>query len=355
MNSSPPAHILAEWTGREPVSSRDRIRAFARCRNESLRLPAFLRHYRQLGVDRFFIVDNDSSDGSAEYLAAQADVRLFRTTNRYSEASGGTGWLNALLARFGVGYWCVTVDVDELLVYPASEHASLRSLTAYLDRQGAGAFACMLLDLYPAGPLQKCAYAVGGDLLAASPYFDAGPYEILPFDACPALHIRGGVRQRVFYPEFKRRRLAARLYEALFQSLAHRAPRLHDLPWVRAHRPPTPPLLTKVPLVRWDETTRYVKSNHRVTPKTVAAETGVLLHFKFLQDFHTRAVHEANRREYSGGAFDYRRYARRLDEHPDLSLIYEGSVRFEGSSQLVRLGLMRDTDAWRDQRATGTT
>ena len=44
------------------------------CRNERLRLPAFLNHYRSLGVDEFLVIDNDSSDGSTEYLAAQADV-----------------------------------------------------------------------------------------------------------------------------------------------------------------------------------------------------------------------------------------------------------------------------------------
>ena len=355
MSGPPPCHILAASTGRPLPPAQGEIRAFARCRNESLRLPAFLRHYRQLGVDRFFIVDNGSSDGSVDYLAAQPDVRLFRTANRYSEAASGTAWLNALLAQFGVGCWCVTVDIDELLVYPGSEHAPLRALTTYLDEKRTDAFTCMLLDLYPAGPLEDCRYDPAGDLTAASPYFDEGPYEILPFDSCPPVHIRGGVRERVFYPEFKKRRVGARLYEALFQSLARRAPRLHDTAWLRARRPPTPPLLTKVPLVRWDAACRYIKSNHRVTPKTVAAETGVLLHFKFLQDFHARAVREATRREYSGGAFDYRRYALRLSENPKLSLIYEGSVRFEGSPQLVRLGLMHDTEAWRAHRAIGTT
>ena len=355
MNGPPPCHILGAWTGPSRLRSQGEMRAFARCRNESLRLPAFLRHYRQLGVDCFFIVDNDSSDGSPEYLMAQPDVRLFRTSNRYGEASSGTAWLNALLAQFGVGGWCLTVDIDELLVFPGSENTSLRTFTTYLDRHGFDALACMLLDLYPAGALENCAYTAGDDLLTASPFFDTGPYERSPSDSCPPVEIAGGVRERVFYPEFRSRGVGAKLYEAVFHRLVYRAAAIRELQWLRARRPPTPPLLSKVPLVRWDATSRYLKSTHRVTPKTVASETGVLLHFKFLQDFHTRAIQEASRREYSSGAFDYRRYAKRLSENPGLTLIDDRSVRFEGSAQLVRLGLMQDTPAWRAQRAIGTT
>jgi len=83
----------------------------------------------------------------------------------------------------------------------------------------------------------------------------------------------------------------------------------------------------------------------------VAPETGALLHFKFLNDFHARALEEVARDEHYDGATEYRRYAERLSQHPDMTFMYEGSVRFEGTSQLVRLGLMQDTGAWADARA----
>ena len=88
----PSCHVLTAATGtsRHAVASRDEIRLFARCRNERLRLPAFFQHYRAMGVDRFYIVDNESSDGTIDFLAEQPDVRLFGTPNRFSEAGGGT-------------------------------------------------------------------------------------------------------------------------------------------------------------------------------------------------------------------------------------------------------------------------
>ncbi len=41
-------------------------------RNEKIRLPYFLRYYRELGIDHFLIVDNDSTDGTLDYLGGQS-------------------------------------------------------------------------------------------------------------------------------------------------------------------------------------------------------------------------------------------------------------------------------------------
>jgi hypothetical protein len=349
-------HVLVErtsWTD-TPVDRRE-IRAFSTCRNERLRLPAFLAHYRRLGVDRFVIVDNNSSDGTTEYLASQPDVQLFLTAGRYSESKNGTAWMNALLAQFGVGLWSVTVDIDELLVYPGSEQVSLRGLTAHLEQGGYDALCCLLLDLYPAGPLKTCTYKAGEDLIAAAPYFDAGPYERIPVDLCPGILIRGGMRERVFYPEFRTRNFGVKLYEAMRGRAARRAPFLHDVPWLRARRGRTPPVLTKVPLVRWDSQSQYLHSTHWVSRKTVAPDTGALLHFKYLSDFHSRALEEASRAEHHDDGAEYRRYADRLGRDPDLTLMFEGSIRYENTAQLVRLGLMRDIADSKDAQGEGTS
>jgi hypothetical protein len=326
------------------------IRVFAKCRNERLRLPAFLEHYRHLGADHFFIVDNDSTDGSAELLAGEPDVRLFRTSERFSDAGGGTDWLNARLSQFGPGSWCVTVDIDELLVYPGSESASLKTLTRYLDERGSGALGCLLLDMYPSGQLHDTRYESGGDLLAAAPLFDPGPYTTSRVDRCPGVVVRGGMRERVFYPEFRKRSVAARIYAGLSHHVSELLPSLRDLPPIRAARRGYPPNLAKVPLVRWDEKARYVYSTHLLSPTSIAQESGALLHFKFLADFHRRAIEEAARGEYFDGASEYRRYASRLERSDSITFVYPGSTRFEGTGQLVRLGLIRDSAAWADAR-----
>lgn len=347
--SSPESPL--EYLGRQAIpAAAGEIRLFSKLRNESLRLPAFLRHYRRLGVQRFFLVDNDSTDGSTELLREQSDVHVFRTGQSFRAAHGGTDWLNLVLARYGVGSWCVTVDIDELLSYPGAETNGLSRLTRYLDDGGYQALACQLLDVYPRGPLHKCAYTAGDDLIAAAPYFDRGPYARIPHDECPYFLLYGGIRERVFFPESRggwRRRLHVRLYHRLLLSL----PIVRDSKWVLSHRPVFPPCLTKVPLVKWDAETRYLNVNHFVSPRRLAPDTGVLLHFKLLQDFHARAAQEMARAEYYDGAIEFRRYAQTVRSHADLTFYYEGSERFESSGQLVALGLMQDTPAWAAARA----
>src|ERR1700742_787020 len=106
-----------------------------------------------------------------------------------------------MLSDFGVGHWCVTVDMDELLWYAGSETAGLRALTGYLAKEGSEALACMLLDMYPEGALRDSRYVAGDDLVGAAPFFDPSPYERIPGFQCPSVLIYGGVRERVFFPE----------------------------------------------------------------------------------------------------------------------------------------------------------
>jgi hypothetical protein len=337
--------LLASSAGEIPSAEGD-LRLFSKCRNELLRLPAFLRHYRRLGVRRFFIADNASTDGSTEYLVGQPDVHVFRTEGSFRAARGGTDWLNALLGRFGVGHWCVTVDIDELLYYPGVETSGLDLLTRHFDRNGYQAMACQLLDLYPDGRLRDTTYASGDDLLAAAPLFDVGPYRRFAHNECPFVLIYGGVRERVFFPESWRRGWRRHLHVTFYHRVLPSLPVLREWAPILAHRPVFPPCLTKVPLVRWDESSRYLNVNHFVSPRKLALESGVLLHFKLLQDFDARASVEAERGQYYDGAIEFRRYSEKLRAHPDLTFRYDGSVRLEDSAHLVRLGFMQDTDGW---------
>ncbi len=57
----------------------DDILVFSTLRNEQVRLPYFLKYYREMGVNHFLMVDNGCDDGSREYLAEQPDVSLWST------------------------------------------------------------------------------------------------------------------------------------------------------------------------------------------------------------------------------------------------------------------------------------
>ena len=92
------------------------ILLFSTQRNEHVRLPYFLKYYREQGVNHFLIVDNDSNDGSLEYLAEQPDVSVWHSRKSYKRSRFGVDWLNWLQMRYGHNHWCLTVDPDEFLI-----------------------------------------------------------------------------------------------------------------------------------------------------------------------------------------------------------------------------------------------
>ena len=75
------------------------IVAFSTVRNESLGLPTFLAHYRQLEVRHSFFVSNNSTDSTNDYLAAQPDVSLWISAHSYKLSRFGMDWLTWLQFR----------------------------------------------------------------------------------------------------------------------------------------------------------------------------------------------------------------------------------------------------------------
>ncbi|MGE3623448.1 MAG: glycosyltransferase family 2 protein, partial [Bdellovibrionales bacterium] len=112
-------------------------RAIFVTRNEAQRLPWLLRYYRGLGVDRFFVVDNGSTDGSVDFLLRQKDCHVFVTHDSYTESGFGHSWQQIVLDMYGEDNWWLIVDADEVFVYPDSETVPLPQFTHYLDSLGA--------------------------------------------------------------------------------------------------------------------------------------------------------------------------------------------------------------------------
>jgi len=280
---------------------------FSTVRNERARLPAFLAHYRGLGVTQFFFVENDSDDGTLDYLAQQPDVALWRTRGSYRRSRYGVDWLRALKRRYGTGRWCLTVDADELLIYPNWETRPLTALTAWLEDHGCASFRSLLLDLYP-GP-EAGAGASGADPLAPIPWFDRGNYRAQTNALYGEEWIQGGPRERAFF----------------------------------ADQPRRAPALNKIPLIKWAPGYAYVSSTHNLLPRRLnrprpTMPTGVLLHTKLGPGFTALAAREARRKEHFGQAYEYRSYLASVTDPEDLW--HPGSERYKGWRQLERLGLM---------------
>lgn len=115
-------------------------------------LEPWLEHYRALGVERFFVVDDGSDEPLDSYIAGP-DVTVFRP--RFgSFQSCKVFWLRALMSAFQVpGSWVLTVDVDEFVDVAERERGTASSPLAGLvqtaETRGWAHFPGLLVDLMP--------------------------------------------------------------------------------------------------------------------------------------------------------------------------------------------------------------
>ena len=291
----------------------DDLLLFSTQRNERVRLPYFLDYYRNLGIDHFFFVDNNSDDGSREYLTAQPDVSVWTTNASYKRARFGVDWLNWLQRRYAHGHWALTVDPDEFLIYPFCDTRPLRALTDWLDASSIKSFSAMLLDMYPKGRIDSEPYVEGRNPFEIASWFDSGNYFMSRNKRYGNLWIQGGPRARTFFSQ----------------------------------DPAKAPALNKIPLVKWNRRYVYASSTHMLLPRGLnqvydewggEKASGVLLHAKFLDTFADKASEELERRQHYQGSVEYEAYAETLAENPDLWCKW--SEKYINWRQLEILGLM---------------
>lgn len=311
--------VRALWKARELSAVRDQTAKmppgpilFSTMRNEAVRLPYFLDYYRRMGVVHFLIVDNGSTDGTEDLLKTEPDVSLWHADGSYKGSRFGVDWLNALLARHGVGRWVVVADPDEFLVYPHCDTRGLPALTRWLDSTGAESMGVLLLDLYGDKPVAQTRCRVGEDPVQAAPWFDAGNYYVTRDAHYQNLWVQGGPRLRVFF----------------------------------ADKPDKAPALNKIPLVRWQKGFVYKAGAHDLLPRRLnrtyarkggSRTSGVLLHAKFMDVLTDKVAEEMERRQHYADSAEYASYAR---QGGDVTLWTDQSTRYADWRQLCDLGLM---------------
>ena len=291
-------------------NSPDEIRLFTKVRNESLRLPYFIKYYKKMGVDRFFIIDNDSTDGTLPFLLSQKNTHVFRTKECYKKANSGHKWLEILLSKYGKGHWCLVVDADEILIYPHYEKVSIRELCRFLEKEKSTALSCLFLDMYANKAIRLAQYNRGDNPLHSFPYFDKNTHYIergpIPKYSNACLYI-GGVRKRVFGVK---------------------------------------PYLNKIPLFKFKSSVSLCRGQHFIIGADLSSIEGAVLHFMFTSNFTSKVLEEAKREKYSDNAKMYKVYAKKISKNLNLNLYYPDSIKFKNSRQLVNLKIMKKSKAF---------
>jgi len=262
-------------------------------RNEAAILPAWLAHYRRMGVGAFLIADNGSDDGTLALLADQPDVALFSVGTDYARSMFGVAWQQALLSNFRMGRWTLVADADEFLVWSDNPDASLPALLSRPELAGADAVRVLMLDLYPAGPLSAVTLA-SGDPIAETGHCDRAPF------------LRTSAGRGPFSDA-----------ETLTSALRHRL-----IPGSR----PELFVAQKYALLRYRPWMRLSAGLHFVAETRPADRDLLFAHIKYTAAFHARAQAEVARRQHFNDAEEYRKYLALMAEgrdtlfDPDLSV-----------------------------------
>lgn len=296
-------------------------------------LPAFLAHYRGLGVERFVILDDASTDGTREHLLAQPDCMVLGSDARFFEPVDGRraiyAWRQAMLDDWCRDQWAMMVDADEFVIPPPGR--AMADVIAKLERVGSSSVWGVMIDTYPrdvaalrAG--EERPFALDDDwYFDARPHLWAWPGRRKPIALYKGARARLMSENRIEEPGKGRRRgLVTRLGLGGLLKLNQQS---------------------KVPLMRWSAAHR-LDGQHRVAPPPGTGDVLPMLHFKFTPDLGRKVAYALETRGYAGGSRQYDLMGRLLTrmEADGRGFLGPRSRRYSGPADLYETGTGRWTD-----------
>lgn len=178
-----------EW---EQVNENDPVLVCA-VKNDLEKIKKFIPYYKELGIRQFVVIDNDSSDGTFEFLCEHKEITVYRCTHSFT-ADRKIAWIDRVIAEIGDDRWYLMVDSDEFVTYlGVNEHKidEFVRRNRELGRERIGSF---MLDMYPKEALFESTGET--DFMENYCYFDKDTYEVM--QARNGLRIKGGPRFRKF-------------------------------------------------------------------------------------------------------------------------------------------------------------
>lgn len=296
---------------------KNELRLFVIARNESLRLPYFLEYYTKLGVNRFFLIDNNSIDNTREIAMSFKNVHVFKIKKSYKNH---WYWIECFLNKYGKNRWCLVVDIDELFHFPYFESLRLSDLVQYLDSNNFTTLRSILLDFHSDKAITDTIFKPSSNPIDICPFFDPSCIKnsFLFFDKkrwCPfeGKTYAGGVRSKFF--------------------------KEHEEYWFN---------LTKYSLLKYTDKTYLSQGMHGINGANIADIEGVVVHTKFMYDFKFRVDEESKREEHYNNAMEYKIYNNVINNEESLCLKNERSIKYGGTKQFLKSGVMKCSQKYTD-------
>ena len=316
-----------------PSEVSDGLALMTMCRDEMFYLPAFLDYYRDMGVKRFYVVDDRSVDGSLEFLSRQPDVIVLHSRAPFEQpilvqGGGQAGknvnasilWRTEMLNRFGCDSWCLLVDVDEFIRLP--EGTGIKEVASRAESEAMRSVMGVMLDVYPRdiSGLEVSTFEPGGNWF---------------FDGAQHLKLRPGRKPKVVYGGSR-----ARLMHQMGVAYASTRDRLKWL--LKGRRFPAFNAMHKPVLLRWREG-EFFTSSHDCTLAYSQTLLLPMAHYKFTHDTMRRVEQAVSEQNHFKGSFQYQLLSDLLLRMRDRqsSFLYKKSVPIEDFSALLRTGNAR--------------
>lgn len=128
------------------VLKEDQFCVFCLVKNGFIFVKEWLDYYRNIGASHFFMVDNNSNDGTFEYLMEQSDVTLFSTCLPFKFYESVIR--NFIVSVYCKDMWCLSVDIDEFFDYPHSDKITMQDFISYQNINGYTAVIANMLDMF---------------------------------------------------------------------------------------------------------------------------------------------------------------------------------------------------------------
>lgn len=318
-------------------------------RNEMYFLPAFLEHYRKLGIEQFAILNDRSTDGTTEYLLSQPDVVVFESNYRYGdEVDLPTDIADKMLAgrilyvwrtifydRFAKNRWAVQVDLDEFIHLPLGK--TFQDIAQMLDDVGSSLAYGVMLDVYPETLSDLSSMADQREIdPAATWYFDAEPHLKLRAEKFPKI-VHPGARARLYHTYG-----VARPYQK-----PHAPKPAYRIWWKRMKGSrfgtsiPFYNNLFKPVMAKWPDGA-YFKSSHKTS---IFGNDKILLpfqHYRFTGALYAKIEMALRENSYSAGSQDHQllsKLLQNMQRRENATFLYRNSRVLHSFEDLQKSGV----------------
>ena len=280
-------------------------------KDELRRMKEFYKHYKTLGVENFVFIDNDSTDGTYEYLETIKNVTIFKVYDKYSTIKR-QAWVTKILSYFGYNNWYLIVDSDELLVYNDCENKNIDKLVSFASKKRLYRIKGLMLDMYSNDNFLEINEKDKKSIKEKYCYFDNDNY--IKKDHKSFELIEGGMRKRVF---------------GKYDNLS--------------------PFLSKYPIMYYQKGDLQYNSHYSYPfYKNFNIDLNVaLLHYKFLGEDLEKIKNRAKEKNYALGSKEYKVYLKAYNQSKNLKLIYNKSKKYENSKSLETIEIINPI-VWRE-------